>query len=170
MLSISDLTRAQSGARSIKSNTVSRNTADAELKDLGLTTVQTVWLRGFLKKLGFEQLKPTIIHVDNIAAKYLAEPFDEISNNVDHLVVELNYIKKQVLNGFIEISILILMIKSFAVDIRKSRPNASTVKIEHIIYVNQSKTCTSHVHGVEVIVYYSYLFNYRACIKSTQSF
>jgi hypothetical protein len=60
-------------------------------------------LRGFLKELGFEQLEPTIIYVDNIAAKYLAESLDNISNNVGHLVVELNYIKEQVLNGIIEI-------------------------------------------------------------------
>jgi hypothetical protein len=72
---------------------VSRNTAGAELKALGPTTVQTVWFRGFLKKLGFEQLEPKIIYVDNIAAKYLAESLDNISNNVGHLVVELNYIE-----------------------------------------------------------------------------
>jgi hypothetical protein len=80
--------------RSIKSNTVSRNTTDAELKALGLRTVQNVWLKGFFKELGFEQLEPTIIYVDNTAAKYLAESLDNISNNVDHLVVEPNYIKK----------------------------------------------------------------------------
>jgi hypothetical protein len=34
-------------ARLLKSNTVS-STADAEIKALGLTTVQTVWLKGFL--------------------------------------------------------------------------------------------------------------------------
>jgi hypothetical protein len=82
---------------------VSRNTADAELKALGLTTIQTVWLRGFLKELGCKQLEPTIIYVDNIAAKYLAESLDNISNNVGHLVVELNNIKERVLNGIIEI-------------------------------------------------------------------
>jgi hypothetical protein len=60
-------------------------------------------LRGFLKKLGFKQLESTIIYIDNIAAKFLAESLDNISNNVGHLVVELNYIKEQVSKGIIEI-------------------------------------------------------------------
>jgi hypothetical protein len=75
-----DLNSGTICARSIKSNTVSRNTADAELKALELTTVQTALLGGFLKELEFEQLEPTIIYVG-------------------HAVVELNNIKQRVMTN-----------------------------------------------------------------------
>jgi hypothetical protein len=90
-------------ARSVNDTTVSLHSTESEVKALCLTTIETIWLRGFLKELGFEQTEPTIIYVDNAATKYLAEALDNVSNNVAHLVVKINFIQEQVANGNIAI-------------------------------------------------------------------
>jgi hypothetical protein len=60
-------------------------------------------LREFLKEVGFEQKKPTVIYMDNAAAKYLAESLDNCSNNVSRIIVKLNFIQQEVLSGTIEV-------------------------------------------------------------------
>jgi hypothetical protein len=87
----------------VNDTTVSLHSTESEVKALCLTTIETIWLRGFLKVLGFEQTEPTIIYDDNAATKYLAEALDNVSNNVAHLVVKINFIQEQVANGTIAI-------------------------------------------------------------------
>jgi hypothetical protein len=41
--------------------------------------------------------------MDNAAAKYLAESLDNCSNNVSHIIVQLNFIQQEVLSGTIEV-------------------------------------------------------------------
>jgi hypothetical protein len=89
-------------ARSVKDTIVSHSSIEAEMKALDLAIKQAIWLRGFLKELDFEQIKPTIIFVDNSAAKYLAEAMDN-SDNVAHMIVRLNFIQQEVLNKTVEI-------------------------------------------------------------------
>jgi hypothetical protein len=83
----------------VNDTTVSLPSTDSEVKALCLTTIETIWLRGFLKELGFEQTEPTIIYVDNAAPKYLAEALDKLA----HMVVKINFIQEQVANGTIAI-------------------------------------------------------------------
>jgi hypothetical protein len=73
----------------VKDTTVSHSSTEVEINALDLAIEQTIWLRDFLKEFDFEQTKPTVIFVDNKAAKYLAEAMDN-SNNVDHTIVRLN--------------------------------------------------------------------------------
>jgi hypothetical protein len=93
-------------ARSIIDSTVSHSSTEAEIKALDLAIKRVIWIRGFLKELGFEQKKPTTIYVDNISAKYLAELLDNCSNNVSHIIVILNYIQKEVLAKTVEIKFI----------------------------------------------------------------
>jgi hypothetical protein len=90
-------------ARSVKDTTISHSSTEAEIKALDLAIKQVIWLRGFLKEIGFEQKKPTVIYMDNAAAKYLAESLDNCSNNFSHIIVKLNFIQQEVLSGTIEV-------------------------------------------------------------------
>jgi hypothetical protein len=92
--------------RSIIDSTISHLSTEGEIKALDLAIKQVIWIRGFLKKLGFEQKKPTTIYVDNVSAKYLAESLDNCSNNVCHIIVRLNYIQQEVLAKTVEIKFI----------------------------------------------------------------
>ena len=59
-------------------------------------------MRGFLEELGYPQLGPTVIYVDNTAAITLSEKFN-LSNNSAHLVTKLNYIHQEIMNGSVKL-------------------------------------------------------------------
>ena len=54
-------------ARSFKDSTVSHSSTEAEIKALDAAIKETLWTRGFLKEIGYEQFEPTTIYVDNEA-------------------------------------------------------------------------------------------------------
>jgi len=82
----------------MKSTTVSHSSTEAEVKALDEAIRQSVWLRGFLKELGFPQNTATVIHVDNQSAQILAEQY-RLGNNTSHMVMRLNYIHQEIVNG-----------------------------------------------------------------------
>jgi len=82
-------------ARSTKSNTVSHSSTESEIKAIDECIRQLTWMRGFLAELGFPQLQPTEIKVDNKSAIFLADKFQS-SNNTAHIVTRLNYIHQEV--------------------------------------------------------------------------
>jgi len=85
-------------ARTMKSTTVSHSSTEAEVKALDEAIRQSVWLRGFLKELGFPQNIATVIYVDNQSAQILAEQY-RLGNNTSHMVMRLNYIHQEIVNG-----------------------------------------------------------------------
>lgn len=82
-------------ARSTNSNTVSHSSTESEIKAIDECIRQLTWMRGFLAELGFPQLNPTEIKVDNKSAIFLADKFQS-SNNTAHIVTRLNYIHQEV--------------------------------------------------------------------------
>jgi hypothetical protein len=83
--------------------TMSHSSTESEIKALDLAIKKVIWPREFLKEIGFEQKKPSVIHMDKAAAKYLAESLDNCSNNVSHIIVKINFIQQEVLSGSIEV-------------------------------------------------------------------
>jgi hypothetical protein len=92
-------------ARTLKSTTVSHSSTEAEIKALDEAVRQSVWLRGFLLEIGFPQLKPTVIYVDNQSAKILVDQY-RLGNNSSHMVMRLNYIHQEILNKHIEVKFI----------------------------------------------------------------
>jgi transposase InsO family protein len=100
-----NLTSGTICARTLKSTTVSHSSTEAEIKALDEAVRQSVWLRGFLLELGFPQLKPTVIYVDNQSAKILVDQY-RLGNNSSHMVMRLNYIHQEILNKHIEVKFI----------------------------------------------------------------
>jgi transposase InsO family protein len=100
-----NLTSGTICARTLKSNTVSHSSTEAEVKALDEAIRQSVWLRGFLLELGFPQNSPTVIYTDNQSAKILAEQY-RLGNNTAHMVMRLNYIHQEIVNGNVSIKFI----------------------------------------------------------------
>jgi hypothetical protein len=84
----------------LKAATVSHSSTEAEIKALDEAVRQCIWLRGFLYEIGYQQLEPTTIYVDNISAKIMTELY-RITNNSSHIVMRLNFIHQEIKNGTI---------------------------------------------------------------------
>jgi hypothetical protein len=118
-------------ARSTKSNTVSHSSAESEIKAIDECVRLLTWMRGFLAELGYPQLEPTVIYVDNTAAITLAEKFN-LSNNSAHLVNKLNYIHQEITNG--NIKLLYINTENQIADIlTKLLPTPQFLKLEDIL-------------------------------------
>jgi transposase InsO family protein len=92
-------------ARTLKSTSVSHSSTEAEVKALDEAIRQSVWLRGFLLEIGFPQNSPTLIYVDNQSAIILAEQY-RLGNNTSHMVMRLNYIHQEILNGNVTVKFI----------------------------------------------------------------
>ena len=58
-----------------KDSTVSHSSTEAEIKAIDLCVKTVLHLRNLLTEMKFQQLEPTVIHIDNISSKLLIETF-----------------------------------------------------------------------------------------------
>ena len=118
-------------ARSTKSNTVSHSSAESEIKAIDECIRLLTWMRGFLEELGYPQLGPTVIYVDNTAAITLSEKFN-LSNNSAHLVTKLNYIHQEIMNGSVKLQ-YINTENQIADILTKLLPTPQFLKLEEVL-------------------------------------
>ena len=88
--------------KSVKDSTVSTSATDIELKAIYILLLAIIWSRGFLSEIGFPQNKPTVIWTDSASAQILASTF-QLSSKSQHLVMRINAIHQEIVNGVIEI-------------------------------------------------------------------
>jgi hypothetical protein len=84
-------------ARSMKGNTVSMSSTEAEMKALVETVKECIWMREFLKEISFEQQKATTIYVDNTATIALTESMKN-TKNIKHFLLILNFLRQEINN------------------------------------------------------------------------
>ena len=89
-------------AKSVKSNTVSHSSCEAEAKAIDAAAIQVIWLRGFLAELGFTQSEPTIFYTDSASAIDLGELF-RVGKNSIHMTMRLNFIHECIQNKTISL-------------------------------------------------------------------
>jgi hypothetical protein len=89
-------------AKSVKSNTVSHSSCEAEAKAIDAAAIQTIWLRGFLAELGFTQTEPTVFYTDSASAIDLGELF-RVGKNSIHMTMRLNFIHECIQNRTISL-------------------------------------------------------------------
>jgi hypothetical protein len=95
----------ESGAilsRSYTDNSVSHSSCESEVNSIDGIVRAIIWLRGFLKEIGFEQKRPTTIYTDSQSAEQLIKLF-QVGNNSAHMVMRLNYLHQESIKGTIEL-------------------------------------------------------------------
>ena len=95
----------ESGAilsRSYTDNSVSHSSCESEVNSIDGIVRAIIWLRGFLKEIGFEQKRPTTIYTDSQSAEQLIKLF-QVGNNSAHIVMRLNYLHQESNKGTIEL-------------------------------------------------------------------
>lgn len=88
--------------KSKKQTTVALSTAEAEYIALSYAMREGLYLRSILKELGYEQKKPTVIHIDNQAALAWAKnPVDRQRSK--HIDIKYHFIRESIQNGDFEL-------------------------------------------------------------------
>ena len=93
-------------AKSVKSNTVSHSSCEAEAKAIDAAAIQVIWLKGFLlAELGFTQSEPTIIfYTDSASAiDLVGELFRVGKNSIINMTMRLNFIHECIQNKTISL-------------------------------------------------------------------
>jgi hypothetical protein len=85
-----------------KDSTVSHSSTEAEIKAIDLCVKTVLYLRNLLKEMKFEQLEPTVIHIDNKSAKLLIETLKS-THNTKHINLRINFIREQVSSRAIQL-------------------------------------------------------------------
>jgi histone deacetylase 1/2 len=85
-----------------KDSTVSHSSTEAEIKAIDLCKKTVLYLRNLLKEMKFEQLEPTVIHIDNKSAKLLIETLKS-THNTKHINLRINFIREQVSSRAIQL-------------------------------------------------------------------
>jgi len=85
-----------------KDSTVSHSSTEAEIKAIDLCVKTVLYLRNLLKEMKFEQLEPTVIHIDNKSAKLLIETLNS-THNTKHINLRINFIREQVSSRAIQL-------------------------------------------------------------------
>jgi histone deacetylase 1/2 len=85
-----------------KQRTVATSTAEAEYTALSAVGKEVLWYRTMLNEMGYEQLEPTIIYVDNRAAIQIAQ-HDSIHDKSKHIAIAIHWIRDTVAAGHVQI-------------------------------------------------------------------
>jgi hypothetical protein len=83
-------------ARSSKQTIVTLSSAEAETYAAVEATKDIVYFRSILKELGFEQLQPTPLYVDNKSLITLAQQFSGNHKRCKHFLARIHYMIEQV--------------------------------------------------------------------------
>jgi hypothetical protein len=85
-----------------KQNTTTLSSAEAEYVAASATCQEIMWLRNFLREIGFPQRKATPLYVDNQAAIRLGHN-PVLHGRTKHIEVRHHYIREVVANGNVEL-------------------------------------------------------------------
>jgi hypothetical protein len=91
-------------SQSKKQSTVATSSTHAEVNAAFDATKEIVYFRAILTELGFVQLQPTILYVDNASLITLATKFSGNVKAVKHYMMRINYMIEQVAAGSISIT------------------------------------------------------------------
>ena len=91
-------------SQSKKQSTVATSSTHAEVNAAFDATKEIIYFRAILTELGFTQLHPTILYVDNASLITLATKFSGNVKAVKHYMMRINYMIEQVATGSILIT------------------------------------------------------------------
>lgn len=83
-------------------NTVSHSSTEAEIKAIDMICREIVYFRSILSFLGYTQVNPTKVYVDNKSAIELCRTL-KVRHNVRHINVRINYIRELINSRVIEL-------------------------------------------------------------------
>ena len=96
-------TSGKFSSTSKKQGVVTLSSTEAELYAAVEATKDIVFLRAILEELGFPQLIPTTLYVDNLSMITLASKFSGNTKRVKHFLVRINYMIEQVANQVVHL-------------------------------------------------------------------
>ena len=96
-------TSGKFSSTSKKQGVVTLSSTEAELYAAVEATKDIVFLRAILEELGFPQLIPTTLYVDNLSMITLASKFSGNTKRVKHFFVRINYMIEQVANQVVHL-------------------------------------------------------------------
>ena len=86
-----------------KQTTVSTSSTEAETNAAFDAAKYIMFFRDLLKELGYPQLKPTTLWVDNMSLITLATAFSGSTKNVKHYMMRVNFLIEKVAAGIIKL-------------------------------------------------------------------
>lgn len=87
--------------KSKKQSTVSRNSAEAELRSVASTVAEIVWLTGLFKDVGVQVKLPVRLFCDNKAAiQIAAHPI--FHERTKHFDIDCHFVRVKILEGIIQ--------------------------------------------------------------------
>lgn len=81
-----------------KQGVVARSTAEAEYRAMALTVCDVSWLHVLLKDMGIQNLPPTVLHCDNLAALSIAAN-PVLHERTKHVEVDCHFIREKLKTG-----------------------------------------------------------------------
>lgn len=86
--------------KSKKQSVVARSTAEAEYKAMALTACEITWIAALLKDMGLQNLPPTLLKCDNLAAfSIAANPV--LHERTKHIEIDCHFIRDKINSGSI---------------------------------------------------------------------
>jgi hypothetical protein len=85
-----------------KDTTVSHSSTEAEIKAIDMAIRSIIYLRNLLQELGFKQINPTKLYVDNKSAIQICNTL-KADSKVKHINIRIHYIREQINAGNIEL-------------------------------------------------------------------
>jgi hypothetical protein len=89
-------------SKSVKQTTVATSSTEAELYAAVNAVKEVIWVRLLLTEIGFPQLKPTILFVDNKSLITLASDYSGNHKRVKHFMVSLQFLIEKVKEGTVQ--------------------------------------------------------------------
>jgi hypothetical protein len=88
--------------KSQQSKVVSTSSTEAEIYALVEAIKDTIWFRGLLKDLGFEQSQPTVIYQDNAPVLHISQ-LQTTPARTRHLMNKIHFIKQEIENETVKL-------------------------------------------------------------------
>jgi len=99
-----DLPTASFFSQSKKQTTVATSSCHAEMNAAFDATKHIVYFRQLLDELGYPQVSPTPLWVDNLSLITLSTKFSGSTKNVKHFMMRVNYMIEQVAEGVVKLA------------------------------------------------------------------
>jgi hypothetical protein len=97
------LTTGKFSSTSKKQTVVCLSSTEAELYAAVEATKDVIFLRNILAELGYPQIQPTTLYVDNLSLIALASKYSGNAKRVKHFLVRVNFMIEQVANEVVHL-------------------------------------------------------------------
>ena len=97
------LTTGKFSSTSKKQSIVCLSSTEAELYAAVEATKDIIYLRNILAELGYPQIQPTTLYVDNLSMITLASKYSGNAKRVKHFLVRINFMIEQVANQIVHL-------------------------------------------------------------------